>query len=243
MFNVGLSGYSYRPWHGEGRFYPPELKPKQFFGFYAERYCAVEMDGTWYRMPSEKMVEEWVKNAPKPFAFCPKMHRQVTHMSRLKEDGFDSAKFFLKRLEPAADAGVLGPVLIQLPPNLKVHAERLADFLKMLPLKTPNGTPYRYAMEFRNETWENDEVQAMLADLNIAWVASDTDERGAPRRDIASHAYIRLRKTEYTNDDLAEWAKYFRSLLDAGKDVFVFCKHEDDGSPWIWADELKRLMG
>ncbi|HMS57041.1 MAG TPA: DUF72 domain-containing protein [Fimbriimonadaceae bacterium] len=242
MFHVGLSGYSYRPWHGEGRFYPPELKPKQFFGFYAERYQTVEMDGTWYRMPSEKMVEEWVKNAPKPFTFCPKMHRQVTHMSRLKEDGFDSAKFFLKRLEPAADAGVLGPVLVQLPPNMKIQLERLVEFLKMLPLKTPNGAAYRYAMEFRNETWETEEVSSLLASHSVAWVASDTDEKEGVRKDTAPHAYIRLRKTEYSNEDLAKWAEYFRELRDADKEVFVYCKHDDDGSPWIWADELKTLM-
>lgn len=249
MFHVGLSGYSYKPWHGEGRFYPPELKAKQFFAFYAERYRAVEMDGTWYRMPSTDMVAKWVADSPRPFHFCPKMHRDVTHMKRLKEEGYDAAKFFLKRLHAAAVAEVLGPVLIQLPPNMKIQAERLDSFLAMLPKHSgqmndeslsESGVPLRYAMEFRNETWSVAEVEEILRKHNVAWVASDTDEKDAERRQTADFSYIRLRKTAYDDADLKEWTAYFMAQDD--RDVFTFCKHEDDGSPWIWADALRRLV-
>lgn len=242
MFHVGLSGYSYRPWQGEGRFYPVEIKPKDFFGFYAKRYRAVEMDGTWYRMPSEKMVAQWGDQAPRPFFYCPKMHRDVTHRHRMKEDGDDSAKFFLKRLAPASEAGVLGPVLIQLPPNLKVQADRLQRFLDALPNETESKIPYRFAVEFRNETWESPDVERILRERGVAWVASDTDEKAAVRRDTAEHSYIRLRKTEYDESALNEWAEYFRSLRQSGREVFVFCKHEDDSSPWIWADALRKMI-
>ncbi len=243
QIHIGLSGYAYKPWHGEGRFYPPELKVKEFFAYYCARYDAVEMDGTWYRMPSEKMVEQWCE-APRGFTFSPKMHRNVTHMSRLKEDSYDSAKFFMKRLRPAIEAGRLGSVLVQLPPNLKAYPERLRDFLEMLP-KTAKGieggtadVPIRYSVEFRNAAWNTDEIEGMLAAHNIGWVASETDDEDAVERDSATHAYFRLRRTEYDDDQLKAWAEKFKDLAGKGREVFIFCKHEDDSSPWIWANKL-----
>lgn len=249
MFHVGLSGYSYRPWQGEGRFYPPELKAREFFGYYAERYRTVEMDGTWYKVPSEKMVSAWVADAPRPFTFCPKMHRDVTHTARLKDTGFDKGKFFLKRLKPAAEGGVLGPILVQLPPNFKIQLARLEEFLAMLPKHSgqmdaeavaETGVPLRYAFEFRNDTWNVSEVEDLLRSYGMAWVASETDEAEAVRRHSADFLYVRLRKTDYSPDDLAAWSDYFKA--HAEKEQFVFCKHEDDSSPWLWANELLRLM-
>ncbi|MDQ2985291.1 MAG: DUF72 domain-containing protein [Armatimonadota bacterium] len=229
MVRVGLSGFSYKPWQGDGRFYPADLKQKEFLSYYSERYDAVEMDGTWYRMPTEAGVKGWIDSTPGKFAFCCKVHRDISHMRRLKPEAQESLKFMQERLAPMAKVEKLGPFLVQLPPNMKRNDERLADFLAASP-KT-----FRYAVEFRNETWIAPDVEAILREHNAAWVAAETDEGAATKRDTADFAYVRLRKCEYEAGELADWAAYFTSL---NKPTYVFLKHEDEGSPWIFADEL-----
>lgn len=247
--HIGLSGYAYRPWQGEGRFYPPDLKQKQYYEFYSERYSAVEMDGTWYRYPSESLIEGWIKQAKVGSFYSPKMHRNVTHISRLKEDCYDGAKFFLKRIRPVAEAGLLGSILIQLPPNMKVQPERLDAFLTSLPTSTggladPGGdAPLRYAMEFRHESWNTIDIEGILKRHGVAWVAADTDEVAAQKRATAQHVHARLRKSDYSAKELSTWADYFVNQVNDGRDCFVYLKHEDDGSPWIWADRLLELIG
>lgn len=236
---IGLSGYSYKPWQGEGRFYPPELKQTQFLEYYQGRYHAVEMDGTWYRMPGENAVDEWNAKASEDFRFTFKLHRKITHMSRLKLDSLDALRFMLKRLGPLASAGKLGPLLVQLPPNFRRNDERLQDFVSNLPREIEGVAilprPLRFAIEFRHESWEAPEVEAILRGGNVAWVAADTDEAAAQRRDTADFHYARLRKSDYGAEALRDWADYFRATA---KECFVFCKHEDEGAPWIWADAL-----
>jgi uncharacterized protein YecE (DUF72 family) len=243
---IGLSGYSYKPWQGEDRFYPPELKAKDFLGFYANRYKAVEMDGSWYRTPSEEAVKGWIEATPEEFKFSFKLHRRITHMARLKPDCFDELKFICKRMTPMSNAGKLGPFLIQLPPNLKKDEARLEAFLQALP-KTfdeiedyagPKGVKPRWSMEFRHESWNCDSVAEILKAKNVAWVASDRDEERAIRRDTADFHYIRLRRMETDQEILDDWSNYFKSVLAQQKDCFVYCKHEDEGSPWEWADYL-----
>ena len=233
MVHVGLSGFSYKPWQGEGRFYPKELKAKDFLRFYSERYDAVEMDGTWYRMPTEAGVTGWKEATPTQFTFCCKVHRDISHMRRLKPEAQESLKFMQGRLKPLADVDKLGPFLVQLPPNMKRNDERLAEFLAASPMG------FRYALEFRHESWNAPEVEAILGQYNAAWVAAQTDEAEAQKRDTADFAYARLRKSEYDRGELADWAAYFRSL---GKPTYVFLKHEDEGSPWLFADELLRHL-
>lgn len=235
--HLGLSGYSYKPWQGEGRFYPPELKAREFFAYYTERFEAVEMDGSWYQMPSEKGVATYVEQCPPGFKYTFKMHRQVSHYSRLKEEGLDSLKFFVKRLKPAIDAGVVGCVYIQLPPNFKRTDDRLEKFLPNL----PEGP--EWGMEFRHESWDNDEVDGLLRAHKVAFVASDLDELKGVRRDTGNVLYGRLRRESYTDEELASWAKWFKAGADAGKEVYVFMKHEDEGSPWVDAERLRVELG
>lgn len=236
---IGLSGYSYKPWQGEGRFYPPELKQTEFLAYYISRYGAVEMDGTWYRMPSEKAVEDWNAKTPDTFRFSFKLHRSITHVSRLKLDSIDSLRFMLKRLGPLAAVDKLGPLLIQLPPNLKRNDDRIEQFFQNLPTSIEGvaelSRPLEWAVEFRHESWHAPEVEAILRNHNVAWVASDTDEAKAQRRDTGPSHYARLRRTEYTEEALLEWARYFAAT---GKDCYIYCKHEDEGHPWEWADIL-----
>jgi uncharacterized protein YecE (DUF72 family) len=243
---VGLSGYSYKPWQGEGRFYPVGLKQSEFLKFYAEKYPAVEMDGSWYRTPSEDAIALWRLGTPDNFQFSFKLHRRITHLGRLKPETYDEVHFILKRMYPLALAGKLGPHLIQLPPNMKRNDERLEGFLAALPtdfsqvrdLEAAPGIKPRWSVEFRHESWLCPEVQSTMKAHNVAWVASDRDEAKADRVDTASFAYVRLRRMDSTDETLAEWAGYFKSLADRGQDCYVYCKHEDEGSPWIWADFL-----
>jgi uncharacterized protein YecE (DUF72 family) len=236
--HIGLSGYSYKPWQGAGRFYPEGLKQAEFLRYYAMRYETVELDGTWYRLPSEGQVRSWIELTPARFVFAPKAHRRITHLQRLKPEALSSVRVMLERLEPLHAAGRLAPVLLQLPPNFKHDSEklnRLQEFLKALP-KT-----VRWAMEFRHETWHAPEVEELLRSHGVAWVAADTDERPAERRDTAEFRYVRLRRSEYREPALLDWAGWIKEWIKTQRNCFVYLKHEDEGSPWLWADQLLTL--
>jgi uncharacterized protein YecE (DUF72 family) len=131
----------------------------------------------------------------------------------------------------------LGPVLLQLPPNFKRNDERLNTFLEQVPRTV------RWALEFRHESWQVPEVEELLRQHDVSWVAADTDESPAQIRDTAQFWYVRLRRSEYTEATLLEWAARFTDMARRGKDCFVYCKHEDEGSPWIWADRLVEFIG
>jgi uncharacterized protein YecE (DUF72 family) len=238
-FYVGLSGYSYKPWQGEGRFYPVGLKQKDFLAHYSTRYPAVEMDGSWYKTPTEEAVAGYVSGGAPEFQYSFKVHRRITHLGRLKEETWEMLPFLLKRLAPLATAGKLGPFQIQLPPNFKRDDERLRAFFEHLPQRFEGGEPARWSMEFRHESWACTEVENLLRQFNVAWIASDRDDARADRRDTAdTFAYVRLRRMDTDEKALDGWMDYFKALMENGKDVYVYCKHEDDGSPWIWADYL-----
>jgi uncharacterized protein YecE (DUF72 family) len=234
--HIGLSGYSYKPWQGPGRFYPATLKQAGFLGYYATRYDTVELDGVWYRLPTEKAVADWLASTPADFLFAPKVHRQITHRARLKPECYDFIQVMLNRLKPLASAERLGPLLIQLPPNMKRDDDRLASFLGQLPASV------RWAIEFRHESWHDTSVELLLRRFNVSWVAADSDERPVECRDTADFWYVRLRRSAYDDGDLERWAGRIREMVGEGKSCFVYCKHEDEGSPWVWADRLLQLV-
>ncbi|HWP31993.1 MAG TPA: DUF72 domain-containing protein [Fimbriimonadales bacterium] len=231
--HVGLSGYSYKEWQGEGKFYPKNLKQNQFLEYYATQFDAVELDGTWYRMPSEKMVSEWNRATPEGFQFCPKAHRDITHIMRLHPESIRSLQFMLSRLEPLKKAHKLGPILIQLPPNLKRKEGLLENFLKDI----PEGV---WAIEFRHDSWNIPEVENLLRSYEIAWAMVETDEKEAMYKDTARFVYVRLRKSDYSDKELKDWAKRLKSI---GKDCYVFCKHEEEVTrPWEWGKKLLKYF-
>jgi uncharacterized protein YecE (DUF72 family) len=196
----------------------------------------VENDGTWYRMPTTQMVHAWMDQTPQSFLFAPKVHRQVTHLRRLKPEALEPLFVMLERLGPLAAAHRLGPVLLQLPPNLQRDDGRLENFLARIPRDV------RWAIEFRHPSWHAPEVEALLRGHSIAWVAADTDETPAERRDTADFRYVRLRRSEYSPDALAQWAEWLKHP-EGGRQAFVFLKHEDEGSPWEYADQLREFLG
>ena len=130
----------------------------------------------------------------------------------------------------------IGPLLIQLPPNMKRDDDRLEAFLEQLPDNA------RWAVEFRHDSWYDDAVESLLRRFNVSWAAADTDERPGECRDTADFWYVRLRRSAYDERDLEQWADRFRNMLSEGKSCFVYCKHEDEGSPWLWADKILQLV-
>ena len=215
--HVGTSGYSYKEW--KGNFYPEDLPAKEMLSYYSARLPAVEINNTFYRLPQAGMMENWKAQVPATFRFSIKATQRITHIKRLKNVA-DETKYLLETAAILEDR--LGVVLFQLPPNSKKDADRLKDFLALLP------NSKRAAFEFRHESWFDDEIRDLLRAKDCALVVSDTDEK--PLTEIISTAawgYLRLRRTAYTDNDLTEWMG--RLQKQEWKDAFVFFKHEDEG--------------
>ena len=233
--HIGLSGYSYKPWQGPKRFYPSRLKQSEFLEYYATRYDTVELDGLWYRLPTLSSVTKWTDQTPEQFVFSAKAHRQITHVKRLRPEAVPFLHTMLDHLAPLAAKGKLGPILLQLPPNLKRDNARLAEFLPSL------SRDYRWAIEFRHDSWNNSEVEDLLRHFHIAWAAVETDDCLAEHRDTANFLYARLRRSRYSVKQLEKWGEHVIKAQANGKDCYVYCKHEDDGSPWVWANHLLKI--
>ena len=213
---AGASGYSFKEWNGI--FYPEKCKPAEMLPFYAERLPTVEINNTFYRMPAVSMLEEWVKCTPEAFRFAIKASRRITHMARIKvESAADSVAYLYKNL--AALGPKRGPVLFQLPPNLKKDAPRLAAFLELL----PEG--HGAAFEFRNDTWFDDEVYSILKAKGAALVLSEREDNAPPPLvETAPWGYVRLRLETYSGDDLRRWAE--RLAATGWREAFAYFMHE-----------------
>jgi uncharacterized protein YecE (DUF72 family) len=231
---VGTSGWSYKEW--KGSFYPPKLPQDEMLGFYASRFPTVEVNNSFYRIPSEKALADWSEQVPPDFRFVLKASRRITHNSRLAdEDG--SLEYFLRAVNPLGER--LGPTLFQLPPTFKKDSERLRGFLARLPQR------WMAAFEFRHASWFDDEVYDLLRSHDVPLVAVDEDEtegKGAPLVPTASWGYFRLRRTTYDANALEDWAS--RIQREQWKEAYVFLKHED-GSPRGpgAAEDLRRILG
>jgi uncharacterized protein YecE (DUF72 family) len=213
---VGTSGYSYKEW--KGSFYPKDMSTDDMLHFYGERFGAVEINNTFFRMPKPEVLEAWAADVPAEFKFVLKASRGITHMKRLKNAG-DSVAYLLKVAATLKDR--LGPLLFQLPPNMKKDPTRLRDFLALLPKDR------RAAFEFRHQSWFDDEVLDALRERNAALcIAEAEDELDIPFAATADWGYLRLRMPDYTAAELKSWVK--RVKEQAWRDAFVFFKHEDE---------------
>jgi uncharacterized protein YecE (DUF72 family) len=212
---AGTSGYSYKEWLG--RFYPEKLPANAMLRYYAERFATVEINNTFYRMPAESMLARWTEEVPEDFAFTLKAPRRITHEKRLREAESDVSEF----LRRAAVLGnKLGVVLFQLPPYFKKDLPRLRDFLGVLPPRP------RAAFEFRNETWQDDEVYEALRESAAMLCVTDTDTGDAPFVATSDFGYLRLRRTHYDEDDLRAWVERIAERkLDR---TYVYFMHEDE---------------
>lgn len=216
--SVGTSGYNYPEW--KGTFYPEKLPASKMFAYYAERFRTVEINYTFYRMPTPKLAEGWRAQAPDGFRYTLKAPKRITHERRLM-DCEDPMRMFTE------SAAVLGPhlasLLFQLPPSMKVDLARFEKFLAILP------PDMRCAFEFRHESWHADEVYRLLEKHGAALCIADMGDKTTPIVPTARHGYFRLRDEGYQPADLDRWAKTVLAHESDWDQVFVYFKHEDEG--------------
>lgn len=215
---AGTSGWSYKEW--KGHLYPEKLPAKDMLRFYATRFSTVEVNNSFYRMPTRTTLESWFADVPDDFSFVLKASQRITHIKRLKDVG-ESVQYLIEN--SAALGTKLGPYLFQLPPNLRKDLPRLEEFLAQLPAGV------RAAVEFRHASWFEDDVFAALTARNAALCLAEAGEEvDAPFVATADWGYLRLRKVEYAESDLVTWKE--RVQAQGWSEAFVFFKHEDAGT-------------
>jgi uncharacterized protein YecE (DUF72 family) len=231
--HVGTSGWSYKEW--KGSLYPPKIPADEMLRYYAARFPTVEVNNSFYRIPSESVLAGWAGQVPEGFRFVLKASRRITHNHRLADvDG--SLGYFLRAVNPLGER--LGPTLFQLPPTFKKDLTRLSDFLARLPRRWPA------AIEFRHASWFDAEVYDVLRARDVPLVAVDESESegsGAPLAGTATWGYLRLRRLDYDPAALQRWAA--RIADQPWTEAYVFLKHED-GSPTGpgFAEEMQRIL-
>src|SRR5262245_40466258 len=188
---AGTSGYSYKEWVGS--FYPEKLPASEMLRHYAQHLPTVEINNTFYRMPAEALLARWAQEVPEGFTFTLKAPRRITHIKRIKGVEADVAEFS-RRANALGER--LGTFLFQLPPTLRKDLPRLRDFLAGLPAGR------RVALEFRHQSWQDDEVYEALRARGAALCCAETDEGASPLVRTSDDAYLRLRRTQYSESDL-----------------------------------------
>ena len=226
---AGTSGFSYQAWKPE--FYPKEVPSRKFLAYYATRLNSVEVNYTFRQLPAAKTLESWLADTPAGFAFACKAHMRLTHVMKMKDAGAFT-ETFLRSLEPLRAARRLGPVLYQFAPSFKCDLARLDEYLPLLP------RDLRFAFEFRHDSWMADAVYERLAGFNIALCLAESERLIVPKVFTADFGYFRLRMGDYSDEARRDIASGARRLLEGGRDVFVYFKHEDDPRGALWAEEL-----
>jgi uncharacterized protein YecE (DUF72 family) len=231
MIHIGTSGYSYPEWRGS--FYPADLPTSQMLGYYAARFSTVEINNTFYRLPSEKVLAEWAHQTPPGFVLTLKAPRRITHEARLRECEELMAVLCARAQTLGPKLGVL---LFQLPPWFKKDLEVLDAFLDLMP------SDVRAAFEFRNASWLGDDVYARLRAKNLALCIADTADATTPLVPTADYGYFRLRDEGYRESDMGEWAGTIIQRGRDWKDVFVYFKHEQEGKGAEFAQLLAKMI-
>ncbi|SRR6266571_736544 len=215
--HVGTSGYGYKEW--KGIFYPEKISPKEMLHFYAERLNAVEINYTFYHMPTEGVLASWAEQVPDDFAFALKAPQVITHLKQLR-NVFEETEYLFRTLSVLDKK--LGPVLFQFPKSFRVnHRAELKDFLDLIPVNV------HCAFEFRSPTWFDDEILTLLRKRGCSLCTADADENPADEIvSTASWGYLRLRRSDYTEADLSLWME--RILAQKWERAYVFFKHEEE---------------
>jgi uncharacterized protein YecE (DUF72 family) len=215
---TGTSGWAYPTWKPD--FYPAKLAQKKFLSHYATQLNTVEVNFTFRQLVKESTIQNWIQQTPASFRFGVKAHQVITHIKRLK-GAEDFVPRFLATIEPLASAGKLGPVLFQLPPNLKADAALLRDFLAILPRTLPT------AFEFRHESWFADSTWDLLRSHQAAVCVAETETMTTPDVSTAAFAYYRFRKPNYTEEERRSMVARIGEHLTADRNVFAYFKHEE----------------
>src|SRR5581483_2738058 len=211
---AGTSGFAYDSWKPD--FYPEKLASKKFLNHYAGRLNAVEINYTFRRLPSASTLENWVRETPDGFLFCPKAHMRITHIARLQPSEFTGV--FFKAIDPLRVAKRLGPVLFQLPPQFKCDVNCLEAFLRELP------ADMQHAFEFRHNSWLDDAVYDVLRRHGVALCLAESEKLVVPQVITANFVYSRLRKENYSDEEQREIAGRARDVVGDGRDMYVFFK-------------------
>jgi len=225
----GTSGFAYPTW--KPGFYPDKLPSAKFLSYYATRLNAVEINYTYRRIASASTFEKWLEATGPAFMFLPKAHMKITHSLKLK-DAEEFTRFFLESLEPLRAAGRLGPILFQLPPSFKADLERLAEFVRLLP-KTS-----KYVFEFRNASWFNEDVYKILREANVGLCQAENESMETPHVLTADFVYLRLRKPDYSESELAEIQRRVQQYLRNGYTTYAIFKHEETPAGAVYAERL-----
>ena len=220
---TGTSGFSYDGW--TGAFYPEDLAAAGRLAFYATKLPAVEINNTFYRMPKPELLAGWASQVPETFRFALKAPQRITHIKRLKEAS-EEVRFLTGSARQLGSRR--GPILFGVPPNLKKDLPRLDAFLALLP------SDFEAAFEFRNPTWLDDDVYALLRRAGAALCVADDEKGTTPLVATAPWGYLRLRREDYAAADLDSWAE--RVKTQGWESAYVFFKHEDEAR----APELAR---
>lgn len=236
---IGTSGWHYPSWRGP--FFPEELPLKRQLDYYSTQFATTELNGVFYRTPTEKAVAGWRDATDRDFVFAWKASRFITHWKRLSERSVNSLELLEDRLSLLR--GKAGPILFQLPPNFAIDADRLASFLKLLKRRR------RYVFEFRHPSWYEPRILKLLATRNIALCISDHHDAPAPWKRTADFAYVRGHgpggrySGHYKPGELSHWAKRIRGWKRQGYDVYVYFDNDQKGAAPVDARRLRDMLG
>ena len=226
---IGTSGFSYTAWRGG--FYPEKLPQAKMLAYYAGVFRTVEINNSFYRMPTAELLGKWAAETPDGFQFAVKSPKRITHDKRLADVAGE-----VERLGAAARSlgSKLGPVLFQLPPNMKKDVPRLDAFLAGLP------GDVAAAVEFRHDSWFGDDVYSCLRARNAALCIADAEDLTTPVEATAGWGYLRLRREDYDRAAVARWGEIIAAR--PWTKAYVFFKHEDTGKGPVAAEQLIKAM-
>lgn len=230
--HIGTSGWAYPTWKPD--FYPPKTPSSKFLDYYATQLNCVEVNYTYRARPAANTLQNWAASTPDGFTFVTKAHQRITHIKRLNEVDQDVDAFYAA-LQPLLHSRKLGPVLFQLPPNLKANADLLARFLKALPKDAPA------AIEYRNPSWFEEPIYSLMREHNVALCVAESDDLSVPEVFTADFTYYRLRKSDYSEQEIDEVEKRLRAAAQH-RAVYAFLKHEDTPEGAINARKLLQCL-
>jgi uncharacterized protein YecE (DUF72 family) len=237
---IGCSGWNYNHWRN-GVFYPPRLPPARWLDYYARHFDTVEINNTFYRLPTVKAVEGWAEGSPPGFVFAVKASRYLTHIKRLTDLGAGVERFY-ERIDPLIGSPKLGPILWQLPATFRRNDDRLGSALGALP-------PGRHCFEFRHESWFADDVYTLLQAHEVALVIGDHPQRPFQAHELTAgwtfvrfHSGSRGARGNYSKSELEDWARRFEQWREQ-VEIYAYFNNDWEGfavKNGLW---LKRRLG
>ena len=240
QIHIGTSGWSYKHW--AGLYYPDGLKPSGYLSWYAKEFHAAEINTSFYRLPKEKTISDWLQQVPDDFIFCPKMSRYLSHMKKL-HDAEEPVDRFCSIFDEMKNK--MGPVLIQLPEGVRFHRELTEEFYRTLRAKKA----YRFAMEVRHDSWFCDESIKLMEDFHISLVLAHSRQFPYFEAVTAKDIYVRfhgpneLYASSYNDDFLTDYAQKFKNWQKEEHNIWAFFNNDVNGYAFRNAARIKEIIG